>query len=142
MNKEFIFPVHVFAEDTDYGGVVYHANYIKFIERARSMFAREVGWKLEELAAKENLFFVVKNITIDYLKPARLHDDLEVVTTIEKVGFSSIIFQQNIRLAKQPQQWLTQAKVVIVCIDKTLKPHELPEGMREKLIRDYLEVKL
>lgn len=130
MQNEFIFPVHVFTEDTDYSGVVYHANFLNFMERARSTWAIELGMGLDKLA-EENIFFVVKNVTIDYLLPARLHDNLEVVTRFEKIGRTSIVFAQDIRFAKEPNKILTKGQVVIVCINEKLKPRPLPEILGE-----------
>lgn len=126
--KEFIFPIHVFIEDTDFTGVVYHANFLKYMERGRSSLAEKSGFGLDQLA-KQKIYFVIRNVTIDYLSPGRLHDDLEVVTTIEKVGHTSLTFKQIIRFAKQPDKILSSASVVGVCVDENLKPRELPKQL-------------
>lgn len=130
--KEFIFPIHIFIEDTDYTGVVYHANFLKYMERGRSTLAKQSGFGLDELA-KQQIYFVVRNIVIDYLNPGRLHDDLEVVTTIEKVGHTSLTFKQTIRFTKQPDKILSNSSVVVVCIGENLKPRELPPQLVENI---------
>ncbi len=89
------FPIRVYYEDTDAGGVVYHANYLNFFERARTEFLRQYNFSQQELFAK-SIAFVVRRIEIDYRFPARLDDLLSVETTISEVKKASIIFKQNL----------------------------------------------
>lgn len=126
MPQQFLFPIHVYTEDTDFGGVVYHANHVKFMERARTTWASELGLPLIELA-KQNIFFIVRHLTIEYLSPARLNDSLEVVTTIAKMGRTSVTFQQNIRFAAEPERYISKGEVTLVCINNQMKPIALPE---------------
>ncbi|QLH41419.1 MAG: YbgC/FadM family acyl-CoA thioesterase [Coxiellaceae bacterium] len=90
---ESILPVHVYMEDTDCGGVVYHANFVKYFERGRSDWIYRIGYGLDRLA-QEGIFFVVRNVNVDYLAPARLHDNLLVVSKVATVKRTSIIFEQ------------------------------------------------
>ena len=129
---EFIFPIEIYTEDTDFGGVVYHANYIKFMERARTTWAIKLGWRLDHLM-QNDCFFVVRNVQVDFLYPARLHDHLEVVTAIQKIGRTSITFQQDIRFADRREQWATKGTIVLVTINRQGKPIELPTEVMQTL---------
>lgn len=137
-NNVFIFPIHVFLEDTDAGGIVYHANYIKYMERARSMWCVHIGLGMAKLA-KENIFFVVKNIALDYLAPARLDDDLEVVTHIENWGRTSLTFAQQMRFAQQPEKNICHGKVVVVCINEKSKPIAIPQQFQQKFQEEVMK---
>ncbi|MEJ1469461.1 MAG: YbgC/FadM family acyl-CoA thioesterase, partial [Candidatus Sedimenticola sp. (ex Thyasira tokunagai)] len=75
---EFIWPVRVYYEDTDSGGVVYYANYLKFMERARTEWLRQLGFEQDELLEKEGILFAVRRVAVDYLRPARFNDELLV----------------------------------------------------------------
>ncbi len=130
MKHEFIFPVHVYMEDTDLGGVVYHANHIKYMERARATWASSLGLPLIELA-KQNIFFIVRHLTIEYLLPARLNDNLEVVSTVTKIGRISLTCEQHIRFASEPEQYISRGEVTLVCINNNLKPISLPKTFIE-----------
>lgn len=126
--SEFIFPIHIYTEDTDYSGVVYHANFLKYMERARTAWCSHIHLPLAEMA-KENIFFVVRSAQIEYLAPARLNDELEVVSQIEKFGHTSLLFAQDIRLA-QSAKIICQGKITLVCINEKLRPRELPAALR------------
>ena len=86
----FSLPVRVYYEDTDAGGVVYYANYLKFCERARTDWLRAIGLEQGRLAADQNIIFVVRSVKADYLQPAVLDDLLDVVTTLGKLGHAKI----------------------------------------------------
>jgi acyl-CoA thioester hydrolase len=88
------FPLRIYYEDTDFSGAVYHANYLKFFERARSEFLRELGVDQVALFEKKGLGFVVRTLTIDYVKPARMDDQLRVETTLARLGRASIELNQ------------------------------------------------
>lgn len=89
-----VYPVRVFYEDTDAGGIVYHANYLRFMERARTSLLRLAGWKQSEIAAREGVAFAVRRLTIDFAAPARLDDTLEVSTRITDIRGASFAAAQ------------------------------------------------
>ncbi|HGJ5884229.1 MULTISPECIES: tol-pal system-associated acyl-CoA thioesterase [Arsenophonus] len=123
----FCWPIRIYYEDTDAGGVVYHARYAHFFERARTEMLREKGFEQQKLR-KENLAFVVRKMTIDYLHPAKLDDLLTVETTISYVQLTSLAFFQ--RLINQQGKEICTAEIVIVSIDTfKMKPTRLPESI-------------
>ena len=133
MCKEFSFkwPVRVYYEDTDAGGVVYYANYLKFYERARTEAVRATGFSQETLKNEENIIFVVGNINVSYRRPARLDDELVVSLNITKMARSYLIFQQQITC---DDLLLNTAEVKVACVNAdTMKPCQIPAQMREKL---------
>ena len=118
--------VRVYYEDTDAGGVVYHANYLKYLERARTEMLRDTGFEHDKLLQDEQIIFIVYKICIDYLKPALMNDLLTVTTTIIKRGNASIYFDQSIQ--NQKQELICKADVRVACVDRnTLKPVPIPE---------------
>jgi acyl-CoA thioester hydrolase len=120
----------VYYEDTDAGGVVYYANYLKFAERARTELLRTMDLHQSKLAQEHDILFVVRNVSMDLLKPARLDDTLDIVTRVEKVSGASINMLQQI---SANGVLLTDIKVLIVCVNGAMKPIRLPDGIREKL---------
>lgn len=123
----FCWPIRIYYEDTDAGGVVYHARYAHFFERARTEMLREKGFEQQKLR-KKNLAFVVRKMTIDYLHPAKLDDLLTVETTISYVQLTSLAFLQ--RLINQQGKEICTAEIVIVSIDTfKMKPTRLPESI-------------
>ena len=128
------FPYRIYYEDTDAGGVVYYANYLKFFERARTDFLRVLKISQSELAAKENLIFVVKRCEIDYISPAKLDDLIEVSVEVTEVRPASIVMQQEI---KKSDKILSRLKVEIVCVAAdNFKPNKIPQ-----LIKTILNVR-
>lgn len=119
--------IRVYYEDTDAGGVVYYANYLKFAERARTELLRERGIEQAALAEKEGIYFVVRNATLDLRRPARLDDKLNVETTIKKVGGASIEMQQNISCENA---LLAVIEVKIASIAKNFSPKKMPPSLR------------
>ena len=120
------FPVRVYYEDTDMGGIVYHANYLRFIERARSDWVRGIG--VDQNAMREaGLIYVVRRIEADYLAPAKFDEELLVTTRMHKVTPARMTLQQEVSRAGQP---LFRAEVTIVCITTTGKPARLPAEIR------------
>lgn len=93
---EFLWPVRVYYEDTDSGGVVYYANYLRFMERARTEWLRSLGFEQDELLARESVLFAVRSAQVDYIKPARFNDLLMVRTSLRRRGRASLTFNQNI----------------------------------------------
>ena len=124
--KESILLLRVYAEDTDFGGVMYHANYLKYFERARAEWAERIGvgadWQL-----LENMILPVRSVQLEYLKPARLHQLVEVVSRIHEVRTASMIFDQYLRLHEQPDTILCKAQIRVACVDKTIRPRALPK---------------
>jgi acyl-CoA thioester hydrolase len=129
-----IFPIRVYFEDTDFAGHVYHANYLKFCERGRTDFIRLLGIEHQRLAnpeAAEPAVFVVRRIEIDYLKPSRLDDVLEVITRCAEIGGASLTLDQEVR---RGDAVIARAKVIVVLVGATGKPQRIG-----RLIRGALE---
>lgn len=120
-------PVRVYYEDTDAGGIVYHASYIRFAERGRTEFVRMLG--LDQGAFREGtgLGFAVRSMTVDYLKPALLDDELDVLTEVQEARGASITFLQTILRGDEP---LTTLSVKVVCLNKAGRPQRLPNLLR------------
>ncbi len=106
--------IRVYYEDTDAGGVVYYANYLKFFERARTEWLRHLGIDQSQLAITERRLFVVKNVEIQYRRPAKLDDELTLHTEISHLGRASIRFEQR---AFRGEDLLSQATVTVCCVD-------------------------
>ena len=127
----FSLPVRVFFQDTDAGGVVYHANYLNFMERARTEWLRTHGYSNAGLMKEFGMVFVVRSIKLDYLKPALLDDCLEVTADISEIGRSRICLAQNILRGTEV---LTEAEVHLVCVSlANFKPVSVPEVLRVQL---------
>ena len=123
----FRWPVRVYYEDTDAGGVVYHASYVAFYERARTEMLRHHHFSQQDLLA-ERVAFVVRRMTVDYLAPARLDDLLEIQSEITLMRGTSMVFTQ--RIVNADNQVLNEAEVLIVCVDPHLmKPRALPKSI-------------
>jgi acyl-CoA thioester hydrolase len=122
----FVFPVRVYWEDTDAGGIVYYANYLKFMERARTEWLRALGVEQEALKAEQGLMFVVVHADVSFRKPARYGDSLQVTCTLEERSRASLTFRQHI-LRGGTQELLVEGLVRIACLDASkLKPRGLP----------------
>jgi len=128
--EPFVFPVRVYYEDTDSGGVVYYANYLKFLERARTEWLRAAGFEQTELMRDHNVIFVVRSVAIEYLQPARFNDALNVTVQLEKLGSCTIdVFQTVERDAR-----LVEARIQIVCVEhRDFKPVRIPAFIRQQL---------
>ncbi len=125
--KPFIWPVRVYYEDTDSGGVVYYANYLKFMERARTEWLRSLGYEQDQLRASEDLLFAVRSLEIDYRKPARFNDALAVSAALAERGRASLTFAQEVR---RDDELLCSARVRIACLSASgLRPRPLPNHM-------------
>jgi acyl-CoA thioester hydrolase len=128
----------VYYEDTDAGGVVYYANYLKYLERCRTEWLRSVGHDQSELLREHNMAFMVKRVEADYLRPAILDDLLTVELHVEKLGAAQIVFLQNVvRDAKGGEgeaEVLVSARVQVVCVNMvTMKPMPIPGWMKDQL---------
>lgn len=131
MPERFRWPVRVYWEDTDAGGVVYHAQYLAFMERARSEWMRARGWGQELLRARDDLVFVVRAMDIDFRAPARLDDQLEVsVGLLECRGASFVLAQQ----VSREGALLAGAQVRIAALAaSTFRPRPLPDPLQSEL---------
>ena len=130
-----VLPVRVYFEDTDCGGVVYHANFLKFCERGRSDFIRLLGIDHQSLANPEQgepAVFVVRRIEIDYLKSVRMDDVLEVVTSCAEIGNASLVLTQEVR---REGTTLARAKVSVVLVSRSGKPQRIGAVVRDALQR-------
>jgi acyl-CoA thioester hydrolase len=124
------FPIRVYYEDTDMGGIVYYANYLKYIERARSAWVREMGIDQNEMRDKDGVVFAVRRVEADYLGPAKFDDELEVRTTTQAVTGARLVMEQQV---VRGEEVLFSAQVTIVCIGDGGAPARLPEGLRHRL---------
>tara|TARA_B100000029_G_scaffold484304_1_gene536348 strand:+ start:919 stop:1329 length:411 start_codon:yes stop_codon:yes gene_type:complete len=135
MQREFTWQIRVYYEDTDAGEVVFYANYLKFMERARTEWLRKIGFDHNVLKEKYKLLFAVKNLTIDYIKPGRLDDLLTVTSELLDSRKASLIFGQNIK--NENNELLSKAEVKIACINsKTLKASPMPDKLILELTND------
>ena len=137
-SNAFTIPVRIYYEDTDAGGVVYYANYLKFLERCRTEWLREIGHDQADLLRDPGIAFVVRSINLEYLKPARLDDMLWIGLEVEKITKSQIFFRQHIRRANPAAVggWdeLLTGKIQIVCVNAALmKITSIPALLRTKL---------
>jgi len=131
--KEFIWPVRVYYEDTDSGGVVYYANYLKFMERARTEWLRSLGFEQDRLIEEENVIFAVRHVEADFLSPARFNDALVATASISEQRRASLTFRQEIR-RETDDQVLCRGEVKVACLDaKRLRPIALPELLIKEL---------
>jgi acyl-CoA thioester hydrolase len=125
------YAVRVYYEDTDAGGVAYHASYLRFAERARTEALRDLGVPHTELLQRFTLMFVVRRVEVDYLRPARLDDSLTVVTEPVTVGGASVVLRQDVR---GPEGSCAVLSVRLACIDiRQGKPGRLPQRWRTAL---------
>jgi acyl-CoA thioester hydrolase len=123
--------IRVYYEDTDAGGVVFYANYLKFFERGRTEWLRRLGVNQTQLAASEKLIFVVKNVEIQYRKPARLDDLLTIQSNITRLGRASIHFKQA---ALRAGELLCESDIQVCCVDTTsFRPAPLTDELRTLL---------
>jgi acyl-CoA thioester hydrolase len=125
----FSWPVRVYWEDTDAGGVVYHASYLRFLERARTEHLRALGIEQERLRAENNVVFVVRDMQIDFVRPARLDDVLAVTVALAERRNASLVFNQRI-LRAADQAVLVEARVRAACLEAaSFRPRPIPQGL-------------
>jgi acyl-CoA thioester hydrolase len=128
--NSFEWPVRIYYEDTDAGGVVYYANYLKFMERARTEWLRSAGFEQDVLLHDLNLAFVVKSIKVDYRSPARFNNALVVKTQVIELSRARLRLAHTIFLA-DTDQCLVSGEVTLACIDITqFKPKAIPQAIR------------
>ena len=125
------FPVRVYYEDTDAGGIVYYANYLKFAERGRTEYLRTRGYENETLREKDSVVFVARSLKADYHHPARMDDLLDIKTVITQVRNASFTMQQSIF---RHNELLFSMDVKLACVDLHGKPVKLPKGIQQAMI--------
>lgn len=123
------FELRVYYEDTDLAGIVYYANYLKFIERARTEYVRTIGVDQGALKDEEGIVFAVRRVEADYLAPAKFDDQLNVLTTIKAVTGARIVMEQ---LVQRGEDRLFCAIVTVVALTQEGKPARLPANIRQK----------
>ena len=127
MTEQFSWPVRVYYEDTDAGGIVYYGNYLKFMERARTEWLRSRGIDVARLADTDRLMFTVRAITLDFLKPARLSDNLDVSVAVGRMRKVSVELEQTVVRAGDV---LCTGQVRLACVDvDTLRPKAVPKTL-------------
>ena len=130
MAKKFTFKVKIYYEDTDAGGVVYYANYLKFLERARSEAIYKLGYTNSSILEKFGVLLRVKSCNIEYKKPAKFEDELEIISEITSFTKTSFIMRQII---SRNNELISEAEVHLVSVDKNGKPKKIPDDLRKKL---------
>ena len=150
--KEFSWPVRVYYEDTDSGGVVYYANYLKFMERARTELLRSIGFQQDEIQQELGILFAVASANIQYKKPARFNDELNVVTCITSLGKASIRFKQSIYrvvshlesthqadgVDEKVSGLLSEADSKLACLNaKKFKAQSIPASISKKINQEF-----
>ena len=130
MAKKFKFNVKVYYEDTDSGGVVYYANYLKFLERARSETLYSLDFTNSGLLENHGILLIVKSCNIEYKKPAKFEDKLEIISEVLKFTKTSFIMKQDII---RNDELISVAEIHLVSVDKNGKPEKIPEDLKKKL---------
>jgi acyl-CoA thioester hydrolase len=131
MNRSFSIPIRVYYEDTDMGGVVYYANYFKFMERARTEWLRSFGFEQDELLTREGVIFAVRSVRLDFLKPARFNDQLKVTVSLGRCGRASLTVHQRVQ---RGDLVLCEGEARIACLEaKTFMPCAMPDAIATRL---------
>ena len=130
MSNSFKFNLKIYYEDTDAGGVVYYANYLKFLERARSEAIYELGFSNTQLKKEFGILIIVKSCKIEYKKPTMFEDKLSILTIINKITKTSFIMKQDII---RKGELVASADIHLVSVNSDGKPTKIPEKLRNKL---------
>ena len=130
MHKEFKYNTKVYYEDTDAGGIVYYANYLKFLERARSEAIYSIGLTNKKLLNDHGTIIIVKSCKIDYKSPAKFEDLLEIISKIKTIGKSSFTMDQII---KRKDETISESEVVLVTVNAEGKPIRIPDVLNKFL---------
>jgi acyl-CoA thioester hydrolase len=126
------FRLRVFYEDTDMAGIVYYANYLKFIERARSTMVREAGIDQSTLKIEQGIVFAVRHVDATYIRPAKLDDELMIATKLQQLSGVKLLFSQDVL---RGSEMLFSSKITVVCMNQAGRPVRLPAEIRPKLIK-------
>ena len=130
MHENFFHKLKIYYEDTDSGGVVYYANYLKFLERARSEAIYSLGYTNKGLNEQYGILLIVKSCNIEYKKPARFEDVLEVNSEVVSFSKTSILMKQ---LILRNKDLISEAEIHLVAVNKDGKPSKIPEELKKKL---------
>lgn len=131
MAATFAYPVRVYYQDTDTGGVVYHGSYFNFMERARYEWLRDLGFTVDNMLQSHKMIFLIRSLSIEYFKPARLDDLLDITVEVMEIGRSRITLQQQIL---REQKVLAEATVHAICVGaETLRPISVPAALRQQI---------
>ncbi len=129
----FIWPIRVYYEDTDAGGVVFYANYLKYLERARTEWLRSLGFEQDLLRERERVLFAVTRVELDYRQPARFNEQLLVTTRLVERRRVGLTFAQEVRRHDDPAI-LCAGRVTLVCLDADrFRPRPLPERLKTEI---------
>ena len=132
--SKFFWPVRVYYEDTDSGGVVYYANYLKFMERARTEYLRSLGFEQDRLRKEQGVLFAVHSLQVNYRQPARFNDTLDISAEISDIRRTSLTFSQHV-LQHGEGDLLCEGQVRIACVeDGSFRPTPIPETIRSELL--------
>ena len=135
--KNFKWPVRVYYEDTDAGGVVYYANYLKFFERARTERLRAMGFEQDVLRQREGVIFAVRSVQVEYRRPARFNEELSVSANVSRLRQASLLFEQEIFRLDGEAELLCSATVLIACIDEQeMRPRQIPDQLFQRIKND------
>jgi len=127
-------PVRVYYEDTDAGGVVYYANYLRFMERARTEWLRALGFEQDQLREEAGVLFVVREVALKFLRPARFNDQLVVVSRIAALRRAQIVFSQEVQLDTPEQSVLCNGHITVVSVRaQTYRPRSIPKSIVAEL---------
>ena len=138
----FAWPARVYWEDTDGGGIVYYANYLRFLERARTEWLRQLGFSQQRLVSEQSMLFAVVSLQIEYRAPARLDDELEVTCEPQREGAATLRFSQHIyrRSPAPARELLVEASVRVACLDAgTMRPRRLPPFLLRSSVAEVRE---
>lgn len=131
-NGVHVFPVRVYYEDTDAAGIVYYANYLRYAERARTEMLRGIGVGGARMMETDGLAFAVRRCSMEFMKPARLDDLLDVETRVVEVGGASLVADQRIRRAATD---LVRMELTLACLSRAGRPARMPAPLRARLAR-------
>ncbi len=132
MNHCFYLPLRIYYEDTDAGGVVYHANYLRFFERARTEMLRNLGFEQDDLSSKFGTIFALRSVDIEYLKPAFFNELLQICVKLTEAKKASFTFEQRVL---RNDETICFSHCRIACIDRhTLRPKAIPEPVLVKFL--------
>jgi acyl-CoA thioester hydrolase len=130
----FVWPVRVYWEDTDGGGVVFYANYLRYLERARTEWCRAAGFDQSRLQAAQGLVFTVVSAGLNYHRPARLDDLLAVTVDVEQAKRASLTLRQEVRRGSRDGELLVSGRVRVACVDMAgFRPRAFPDEFRRLL---------
>ena len=132
MTKEFKYITRIYYEDTDAAGVVYYANYLKFLERARTDAITSLDFSNNKLVEKFGIFIIVKSCNLNFLRPAKLEDNLDIISKVIEVKNVSIKMKQNIFVN---DSMIVEAEILLASVNNEGKPSKLPDEFKNELIK-------